>query len=564
MWKGQNIIDGELVVFNKKGKDDFNLLSKRSHLKYGIQEAQKLYPAKLVAFDVLQYNNVDMRKKQWNERNKLLQHFKLPNVNIIKSYPLNKTNSIMKGHEGVVFKKTDSIYDSPKNNNWLKLKNEKQADLLVTGYQEGEGKRKGMVGAVNVAYRKNNKLINVGSVGSFKGMDEEQLKQLKQRLDNKQKTFVKVQYLEMGAQGKLRMPKVIGIRSDITEKQTHVDEQSKNDMRCPFCGQNTNIVSIMKKGCPKCNSKIFTKEEKEKDKEEGMKMIFGEDKQSKDMVKYHHVTDKLRGHFIKKEGLKPHKQLQRGGPQQSELSNPNYVYVFKTKPHAKIFQHALNQNQSMPTEIITFDVPKKIENKMQKDTSFGMLQMSAHKLKGQIPAEFIVEDDSSQQKYVYKKGKYHQTQHGPIVIALANKIKKQLQPYTQKVEIAGSIRRKILSPVDVDIVAIPKDKEKIKQQLLNMGGKQLYEGEQKIGYRINGIKVEIDFTNDKSWGAQLMQSTGPWQGNLGNRTLAKNNNMLLNNKGLFKRNDGYIVGRTEKEIYNKLGKEYKQPEIRGQ
>jgi hypothetical protein len=117
---------------------------------------------------------------------------------------------------------------------------------------------------------------------------------------------------------------------------------------------------------------------------------------SKNMTQYHHVTDTLRGHFVKKEGLRPHRILQTGGPQQSELSDPDYVYVFKTKPHAKIFQQALQQNTRMPTEIITFDVPKKIENRMTKDESTGMLQMSAYKFKGKLPPHYIVEDENSQ------------------------------------------------------------------------------------------------------------------------------------------------------------------------
>jgi len=539
-YKGKNIIDGELVVYNKQGRDDFSLLSKRSHLKYNIPQAAKQYPAKLVAFDVLQFNNNDVRNKPWSERNKLLQQFKLPNVQVIKSYPVSNATQLMKGREGVVFKKTDSIYDKATNDNWLKLKNEKSADLLVTGYIEGRGKRKGMVGAVNVAYKKEGALINVGKVGSFKGMNEQQLKLLKQRLDAKQKTFVKVSYLEKGAQGRLRMPKVIGMRTDITEDQTHVDRCSKDYIYLQPTKKFVDVIT--KKNIPE---------------------------------KYLHEVHEDQIAYTSP--LDPNNIFIGGGLKKVNFNkDENINTISKIIGHEELHNVIRKeQNDKITHKLDKITVPlirsESNDEEILNPNTYSNLSFKQKRIMDKIPYDKYVEaydkefidNNIDKNRYVYKKGKYHQTQHGPIVIKMANDIKTKLQPYTSRIMISGSIRRGVKSPTDIDLITIPKDKEKIKQQLINMGGKKILEGEQKVAYRVNGVKVEVNFTDDKSWGARLMESTGPWQSNIGQRIVARKQGFLLNNTGLYKRNDGYVAGRTEEDIYHKLGKQYKQPELRG-
>ena len=53
------VIDGEIVIFNKKGISEFNLLQHRDLLedKEKIQTRSKSMPATFVAFDILELNN---------------------------------------------------------------------------------------------------------------------------------------------------------------------------------------------------------------------------------------------------------------------------------------------------------------------------------------------------------------------------------------------------------------------------------------------------------------------------------------------------------------------------
>lgn len=166
-------------------------------------------------------------------------------------------------------------------------------------------------------------------------------------------------------------------------------------------------------------------------------------------------------------------------------------------------------------------------------------------------------------KVVFKKGRYVKTRAGEEVIQIGRAIYNGLRPLTHKQEIVGSIRRKSPSPVDVDIVVIPKSKKKIIKHL-NKKGKYLQGGDKRVSFNIKGVKVEIYFATKKSWGAHLLTYTGPFQSNIGLRSLAKRKNYLLNQYGLFnKKNKKYIAGKTEESIYKVLGKKWKEPELRG-
>jgi len=58
------------------------------------------------------------------------------------------TNTINQGQEGLMLKKWDSLYSFKRSNAWLKLKPVLDADLTCVDIIEGEGKYKGMVGAL--------------------------------------------------------------------------------------------------------------------------------------------------------------------------------------------------------------------------------------------------------------------------------------------------------------------------------------------------------------------------------------------------------------------------------
>lgn len=146
------------------------------------------------------------------------------------------------------------------------------------------------------------------------------------------------------------------------------------------------------------------------------------------------------------------------------------------------------------------------------------------------------------------------------VINLANELKKELKPFCKKIKIAGSIRRKEKNPKDIDIVLIPKDRKKL-EDYLEKKGKKISGGEKKSTWKINKIKVEFYYAKPEYWGAMLLAYSGKRGSNIGLRIIARKKGFKLNRYGLFK-NNKRIAGKTEKEIYNALGREYKTPDKR--
>lgn len=153
---------------------------------------------------------------------------------------------------------------------------------------------------------------------------------------------------------------------------------------------------------------------------------------------------------------------------------------------------------------------------------------------------------------------------GEEVLNLANKIEKELKPLCKRIEIAGSIRRHELHPKDIDIVLIPKDKNTLEEFMKRkIKGKFLSGGEHESTWKIDNVQVELYYTNEEEWGAELLAYSSKKGAGIGLRIIAKKKGLKLTQHGLFDRKTGKeIAGKTETEIYNALGKHYKKPENR--
>ncbi|MFH1325235.1 MAG: hypothetical protein ABIH49_00495 [archaeon] len=148
---------------------------------------------------------------------------------------------------------------------------------------------------------------------------------------------------------------------------------------------------------------------------------------------------------------------------------------------------------------------------------------------------------------------------GNHVLALSKKIIAQLKPYCRRIQIVGSIRRKEENPKDIDIVLIPKNRRKL-EEFLKKKYKYLQGGERESTWKIEGIKVELYYTNPEEWGAELLAYSSKKGSGIGLRVVARMKGMKLTQHGLFSRKTGHrIAGKTEREIYNALGRHYKEP-----
>lgn len=159
----------------------------------------------------------------------------------------------------------------------------------------------------------------------------------------------------------------------------------------------------------------------------------------------------------------------------------------------------------------------------------------------------------------------------PIVEELISYLK--ASKFTEKVIVAGSYRRKKETIGDIDILATSSQSEKLMDHFLKF--KQITHiyshGSTKTNVRLAiGLDVDIRVVPETSFGAALNYFTGSKDHNIALRELAIKKGWKLNEYGLFKlqksgegsQKEIMIAGRTEEEIYEKLGLEYIPPEMR--
>jgi DNA polymerase (family X) len=146
----------------------------------------------------------------------------------------------------------------------------------------------------------------------------------------------------------------------------------------------------------------------------------------------------------------------------------------------------------------------------------------------------------------------------------AQEIIEDLKDHVDKIELAGSIRRKKETIGDVDILVVSSKPGEVMDVFneLDRVDKVVAKGDTKSTIRLyGGIQVDLRIVEKESFGSALQYFTGSKDHNVGLRKIAQKKNLKLNEYGLFK-NDKKIAGKTEKEIYEKLGLKYIPAELR--
>lgn len=163
-----------------------------------------------------------------------------------------------------------------------------------------------------------------------------------------------------------------------------------------------------------------------------------------------------------------------------------------------------------------------------------------------------------------EKGKrYPLTQVLPLAMKLRDKIKALTM--VQEVEVAGSIRRLKPTVKDIDILIVTKKPEVVMDVVTKLPEvtRVLAKGPTKSTLLLkNDIQCDVRVVPAKSFGAALAYFTGSKEHNIEMRRIALAQGKKLSEWGLFTRDDKYLVGKTEKEIYKNLGLPYVPPEKR--
>lgn len=156
------------------------------------------------------------------------------------------------------------------------------------------------------------------------------------------------------------------------------------------------------------------------------------------------------------------------------------------------------------------------------------------------------------------------------ILPLVRKIESQLKELKEvnKVSIAGSVRRMKETIGDLDFLVTSSDPEKVMDFFVSMPEvERVYaKGPTKLAVRLkNGIDADMRVVAEESFGSALQYFTGNKDHNIKTRRLAQEKGLKLNEYGIFSvrgKKEKYIVGRTEKEIYQTIGLPYIEPELR--
>jgi len=241
------ILDGEVVALDEKGRPSFEEIQQRMGLtsESEVRRKMKLVPVTYMVFDILWQDGHSLLTTPYGERRDLLAKLELAGASW-QTPPFEKGGgqamleaSAKAGLEGVMAKKLDSRYEPGKRSGvWVKIKNHNRQELVIAGWLEGEGKRRGLPGALLVGYYdKDNKFVYAGKVGT--GFSDAMLEKLaalmkplaqeKSPLDLgsppraahyvKPRLVAEFEFVEWTRSGQLRAPSFKGLRADKPARQ---------------------------------------------------------------------------------------------------------------------------------------------------------------------------------------------------------------------------------------------------------------------------------------------------------------------------------------------------------
>lgn len=296
------VLDGEIVIEDKKGISNFQLLQNFATTQKGI--------LRYYVFDLLYLNGHQITQLPFLQRRELLEAvFAKVKLENIQPSPIvhEKGKDLMKrltklGYEGVIAKKSDSIYfPGRRADSWLKFKTRQSLEAVICGYTEPQNSRK-FFGSLILGIHDKDKLVYIGNCGS--GFTDATLEELHEQFEKlktakcpfdpvpkmtgqkgkptwiKPKLVCNVEFANWTEDKHLRVPVFMGLRTDkkesetmknndtqpevTTEKQissTSLSKSEENDLELRIDGKTLKITNRNKVYFPSALANEITKGE---------------------------------------------------------------------------------------------------------------------------------------------------------------------------------------------------------------------------------------------------------------------------------------------------------------
>jgi bifunctional non-homologous end joining protein LigD len=258
------IIDCEIVVLDANGISKFELIQPRIHQTdaHAIAKMGQKNPVHFIAFDLLYLDGYDLRGATLQDRKKVLSGILKPHPLIRYSEHFEGTGEDLlqaakqTGLEGLICKRANSLYESRRSPEWLKLKLTTEQEFVIVGYTAGQ--RDTFASLVLACRNDEDELSYVGNVGT--GFTEVILRDLLSKLEPRvtpksplQKTtgvpkgtiwvtpelIAQVKFANWTSEGRLRAPVYVALREDKAPSEV-VRERPGSDDTVRF----TNVDKI--------------------------------------------------------------------------------------------------------------------------------------------------------------------------------------------------------------------------------------------------------------------------------------------------------------------------------
>jgi ATP-dependent DNA ligase len=183
--EGRYVLDGELVILDEDGHEEFDALQNRLHpAESRVRMLAEKTPALFRAFDLLALDRRKLTGKPFAERRAALEKLiadapgrKKSASGSVEVTPLFKTaksaEPLLLSGEGVIAKELDATYKPGERKGMVKVKRVRTIDCVVMGWRPG--KHEGTVGSLILGLYDDGDLRPIGHTSGLKAKEKKEL-----------------------------------------------------------------------------------------------------------------------------------------------------------------------------------------------------------------------------------------------------------------------------------------------------------------------------------------------------------------------------------------------------
>jgi ATP-dependent DNA ligase len=173
---GRYVLDGEIIIGDPDGQQDFNALQGRLHpAESRVQMLAESTPAIYVAFDLLARDDENLLEQPLTDRRAALEALVGDPVRLAPAtHSRAEAEPWLHSAEGVIAKRLDAPYRPGKRDGMVKVKRVRTMDCVVVGWRPG--KEEGTVGSLILGlYDEAGELHVIGHTSGLKAAQKHQL-----------------------------------------------------------------------------------------------------------------------------------------------------------------------------------------------------------------------------------------------------------------------------------------------------------------------------------------------------------------------------------------------------